>query len=538
MQFRIGVNSGDVMVEGEQIYGDGVNVAARLESLADPGGICISGTVHEQVRDRLPLAYEDRGEQSVKNIARPVRVWRVLLNEAAPSGRATRRRTRRYLRGGVLSLAGLAIIAATIVIVQHMSLKPPHTHASIRSQDKPVLSLPSIPSIAVLPFTNLSNDPGQEYFSDGLTDNLITRLSGLPGVFVIAVIQPSFTKAGPQAFSRWRGSLGVRTILEGTVLKTADRIRINVQLADGISGGNVWAQSFDQPLKDIFAMQDDVVRSVVTTLNLFFKLGNLNIPNESARQSTDNLEAFDDFLRGVEYLWRTTRDAIANARELFEKAIALDARYADAYALLGWTYSAAAWFQWSEHPEDDLRASDELARKALALDDSNLQALALLCRNDWLEARFDEAIANGERAVTLNPNYAEGYFQLGEALVRNGQPEQAIDNVQKAIRLDPKSEAFYAVVIAAADLDMERYQQAVPLYERFVAAYPNDLWGHLGLCVAYVELRRMRDAQAQAAEAMRLNPRFKLPVPRKAEVKGESPAVEREISDLRKAGLK
>jgi class 3 adenylate cyclase len=184
MEFRIGVNLGDVMAEGKQIYGDGVNVAARLESLADPGGICISGTVHEQVQDKLALSYEDSGEQTVKNIARPVHVWRVLLNGTA-SHRETSRILRRYWRGGVLSLTGLAIIVGTIVLVQHVSLKPPRTSASIPPAQSPALALPDKPSIAVLPFANLSGDPQQEYFSDGITDDLVTDLSRVPGLFVI-----------------------------------------------------------------------------------------------------------------------------------------------------------------------------------------------------------------------------------------------------------------------------------------------------------------------------------------------------------------
>src|SRR6202140_4022790 len=184
MEFRIGINLGDVMVEGDQIYGDGINIAARLESLADPGGICISGKVHEEIRSKLPLGYEDLGEQTVKNIAHPVHVWRVLLNGTTPH-RETRRIPRRYWRDAVLSLTGLAIIVGTIVLVQHVSLKPPRTHASIPPPEKPALPLPSIPSIAVLPFTNLSGDPQQEYFSDGITDDLVTDLSRLPGLFVI-----------------------------------------------------------------------------------------------------------------------------------------------------------------------------------------------------------------------------------------------------------------------------------------------------------------------------------------------------------------
>jgi adenylate cyclase len=184
MEFRIGVNLGEVMAEGDQIYGDGINVAARLESLADPGGICISGTVHEQVRDKLALGYQDNGEQTVKNIARPVHVWRVLLNGTALH-RETRRIPRRYWRGGVMSLTGLAIIVGTIVLVQHVSLKPPLTSASIPPAQSPALSLPDKPSIAVLPFANLSGDPQQEYFSDGITDDIVTDLSRVPGLFVI-----------------------------------------------------------------------------------------------------------------------------------------------------------------------------------------------------------------------------------------------------------------------------------------------------------------------------------------------------------------
>jgi adenylate cyclase len=219
MEFRIGVNLGDVMVEGEQIYGDGVNVAARLESLADPGGICISGTVHEQVRDRLALSYEDRGEQTVKNIARPVHVWRVVPDGTPTSARPCRK----YWRRGVLSLTGLAIVVGTFVLVQHLSLKPQHTSASVPPTEKPALSLPGIPSIAVLPFTNLSGDLQQEYFSDGITDDLITDLSRVPKLFVIAR-SSSFTYNGKTEKAQSIGrELGVKYLLEGSPAKPADR---------------------------------------------------------------------------------------------------------------------------------------------------------------------------------------------------------------------------------------------------------------------------------------------------------------------------
>ena len=234
MEFRIGVNLGDLMVDGVQIYGDGVNVAARLESLADPGGICISDTVHTQIKNKLPFSYEDLGSQSVKNIADPVRVFRVMLEGGAPTRttiKATERSLRKHWRGGVFSLAGLAIIAATVVFVQHLSLRPPTTTASIPPAQKSALPLPNVPSSAVLPFTNMSGDRDHEYFSDGITDDLVTALSRLPGLFVIARTS-SFTYKGKavkmQEVSR---ELGVKYVLEGSVHKAGDQIRITAQLA-------------------------------------------------------------------------------------------------------------------------------------------------------------------------------------------------------------------------------------------------------------------------------------------------------------------
>src|ERR1700674_3362295 len=306
MEFRIGVNLGDVMVEGKQIYGDGVNVAARLESLADPGGICVSDTVHAQIKNKLALSYEDLGEQRVKNIAEPVRVFRVLLNGASSPSR-TRQIPRKYWRSGILS-TGLAIVIATIVIVQHLSLKPPATHASIPPQEKPALPLPSIPSIAVLPFTNLSGDAQQEYFSDGISDQLINDLSRLPGLFVIAR-NSSFAYKGKATKEHEIGKeLGVKYVLEGRVRKAANHIRIGVELVDASLGTERWAERYDRPLKDIFAVQDEIVSKVVTTLGLLFKLDEMKVPHGGSFRPTDSLEAYDDCLRGVEYLFRFTKD--------------------------------------------------------------------------------------------------------------------------------------------------------------------------------------------------------------------------------------
>jgi adenylate cyclase len=342
MEFRIGVNLGDVMVEGEQIYGDGVNVASRLESLAEPGGICISGTVHEHVEKKLALNYQDLGEQTVKNITRPVRVWQVLPEAGAATTRKPQRVQRQYVRRGAFSLAGLAIIAAAILLVQHISLKPPRTSASIPPAQSPALPLPGIPSIAVLPFTNLSGDPQQEYFSDGITDELITDLSRLPNVFVIAR-NSTFTYKGKAIKLQEIGrELGVRLVSEGSVFKAGDQVRITARLVDCTTGTDLWAERYERPLRDIFSLQNEIVRRIVTTLNLQLSLWERGIV---ARRRTDSLRAYDYFLRGLEFQSSMTSEGNSKAQRMFQKALELDPNYATpmraSAGLSGWTCSCS-----------------------------------------------------------------------------------------------------------------------------------------------------------------------------------------------------
>jgi adenylate cyclase len=537
MEFRIGVNLGDVMVEGVQIYGDGVNVAARLESLADPGGICISGTVHEQVRDKLGLGYEDRGEQTVKNIARPVHVWRLLLN-GTPAGAGTQRIPRDIWRGRVLSLAGLAIIIATIVLVQHLSLKlqptkPQPTSASIPAREKPALALPSIPSIAVLPFTNVSGDPQQEYFNDGITDQLINDLSQLPGLFVIARNSSFAYKGKPTTESEIGKELGVKYLLEGSVRKAADQVRIGVELVDASTGREMWTQNYNEPLKNVFAVQDEIVNKVVTTLGLLFKLEEMRLPHSGPSYRTQNMEAFDDLLRAQEAMWRLTKDGNARARQWAQKVIELDPQYPAGYVVLGQIYWGSALFQWSENPQADLERSTKLAQEALTMDNSNVYALALLCSDDWMLRRFDRSVAEGERAVAINPNYAEGYVALAVALNLSNKPEEALRAVQKAMQLDPSRHDSYAFYAAIALVLMAQYQQAIPLLKSNLTVYPDNVWAHANLVVAYTELARDDDARAEAAEVMRISPRFSWGKTNKDE------SVNRRYNDdMRKAGLK
>jgi adenylate cyclase len=535
MEFRIGVNLGDVMVHGKQIYGDGVNVAARLESLADPGGICVSGTVCEHLGNRLALSYEDLGKQSVKNIAKPVRVYRVLpeaLAAEATAGRTKAQGTRRYVRRGILSIVGLALIAATVVlvIVQHLSLRPPTPSASIPSAPPPALPLPDKPSIAVLPFTNMSGDRDQEYFSDGITDDLITALSRLKDLFVIARTS-TFTYKGKAANVRDIGrELGVAYVLEGSVRKAGDNVRITAQLVDASSGDHLWAEHYDRPLKDIFSLQDEIVRRIVTTLNL--QLGLWEEHGMLERPRTDNIEAYDDALRGWAYFWTTTQHGDAKAMEMFQKAVDLDPKYANAYAGMGWTYLSDWAYQWNRDSQLLDRAL-ELGRQAIALDDSETDAYALLSAVETFEEQYDRAIADSERAIALDPNYIWGYVRLAQALIRSGRPADGIGWAEKVMRLDPRNRDRYFLEVGLAYFAMGRYKESVSAYKQSLVRWGNNPGPYLGLAVDYVELGRDNEARAETAEVLRINPRFSPRAIFKDPVLNE-----RYIADLRKAGLK
>src|SRR5216684_4234647 len=539
MEFRIGVNLGDVMVDGEQIYGDGVNVAARLESLADPGGISISGTVHEQVRDKLALRYEDLGEQEVKNIARPVRVWRVLTEPARGErlSTSTQRVPRKYVRGGIFSLAGLAILAAVIVFVHHISLRAPTTTASIPPAQKPALPLPNIPSIAVLPFTNMSGDPQQEYFSDGITDDLTTALSRIPDLFVIARTS-AFTYKGRAAKVQDIGRrLGVQYLLEGSVRKAGDTLRITAQLVDATSGDHLWAGHYDRPLRDIFLLQDEIETKIVTTLKLRLSLDKWR---EWVGQHTDNLEAYDYYLRCVGYGSSYTEEGNAKGGRMCEKAIELDPAYADAYVQLGYHYFLGFSWQWSQYGGPDaLDRAIRLEQQAIGLDDANAVAHALLGRMYLSKRRYDESAAEVERAIALlAPGSAFGNFWVAFTLSRSGKPAESLTYVEKAERLDPQGRGLYEFERGNDYVLLGRYQEADAVLRAHLVSYPNNLTGHQELAVAYIELNLREEARAQAAEVMRISPHFSIEGQKKINALKDQSVTEHWAADWRKAGLK
>ncbi len=485
MEFRIGVNLGDVMVDGEQIYGDGVNVAARLESLAEPGGICISGKVHDEIRSKLALGYQDLGAQQVKNITEPVRVFRVMLeggtaNATRTTAKAKERSLRKHWHGGVFSLAE------------------------------------------------------QEYFSDGITDDLTTALSRLPGLFVIDRNSAFTYKGKPVKAQQVSRELGVRYVLEGSVRKEADQVRITAQLADATTGADLWAVHYDRPLRDIFALQDEIVQRIVTTLNL-----QLDLMQRGAdvRQTTDNLEAYDNFLRGLVYIWSLTKGDNAKARQMFEKAIGLDPKYARAYAALGYSYWVAWAHQWSHDPHFLDRAL-QLEQQTIALDDSLAFAHMALGQIYLYKKQYDQATAEAERAIALDPNSAFGYRALAFIMNWSGKPAEGIGLAEKAMRVDPRNRDYYLWLEGGSYTQMGRYEEAIPILKRHLARYPNSFGAHYILVLDYTELGREDEARAEATEVLRLSPNFSLDAEKRLNPQKDQTVANRFYADLRKAGLK
>ena len=531
MEFRIGINLGDVIEEGERIYGDGVNVAARIEGLAEARGICISRTAFDQVKNKLSLGYEYLGEHAVKNIAEPVRVYRVLI-EREYVGKVLGEERPKPIRWRWAVIGGMAvfILLAGALAIWHFSFRRPLVPAS---EEKMALPLPDKPSIAVLPFANMSGDPEQEYFSDGITEDLITDLSKISGLFVISR-NSVFTYKGKVVKVEEVGQeLGVKYVLEGSVRKARNRVRITAKLVDTTTGGHLWAERYDRDLRDIFALQDEVTQKIVTALVV--KLTE-DEQERLVRKGTDNLEAYDYALRGMDYFFRFTKEANGQARQMFEKAIDLDPKYALAHTWLGWTHWLDYSFGWSQDPQS-LEGAFELAQRAISLDDSVSEAHALLGKVHLWKRHHDLAIAELEKTLSLNRNYADGLTGLGEALYFAGRPEEAIGLVKKAMRLNPKYPVWYLLNLGHAYFLTGRYEEAITTLKRVINRNPNFWPAYIYLAASYVELGQDEKARIEASEVLRINPNFSLEAGRQRLPYKDKAVLEHLFDILRKAGL-
>jgi adenylate cyclase len=533
MEFRIGINLGDVIQEGERIYGDGVNIAARLEGLADAGGICISGSAYEQIENKLALGYEYMGEHTVKNIVKPVRVYKV------PTAPGTlkkvtdeRRPTRRWQRPALAAVIVLLVAAGAVAIWKfYRPSTPPTETASVKRMAFP---LPDKPSIAVLPFNNLSGDPGQEYFSDGLTEEIISALSSVPKLFVIARNSTFTYKGKPVKVQQVSEELGVRYVLEGSVRKAGDKIRITAQLVDALDGHHLWAKHYDRKMSDIFAVQDEISKEIITAMQVKLTEGE---EVRAAAKGTSNLEAYLKYLQANELLYRINPESNALAKQLAEEAIALDPRYASAYCALGRSHSQAVWVGTSKSPKESMGKAIELMQKAIALDDTFAEAHASLGFLYSMTRQHDKAIAEGEKAVALSPNSADSHFRLGKILTFAGRLAESIPEYKIAIRLNPIPPGYYSWSLGLSYALTGRYDEAITWCEKAVRQEPNDLLARIMMTVVYSFSGRDEEARAEAAEVLRIQPKFSLKKFEQQLTYKKEVERERFLGALRKAGL-
>jgi len=535
MQFRIGINLGDVIQEEERIYGDGVNIAARLEALADPGGICISKTAFDHIETKLPLGYEYLGEKTVKNITKPVGAYRVLMERRViVAEQKEEAKGIPFWRSKAVLTVGIAVLLVIVgVAVWNFYLRP--APAEVASMEKMSYALPDKPSIAVLPLTNMSGDPEQEYFSDGLTEEIITALSKVHNMFVIAR-NSTFTYKGKSVrISQVAEELGVQYVLEGSVRKAGDQVRITAQLIDALTGHHLWAERYDRDLKDIFTLQDEITKEIITALQVKLTMG------EDARllgKGTDNLEVYLKCLRARELIARSTIEGNVLARQLSEEAIALDPEYPEAYRMLGVTHFVDVLHGVSKSPEESLALASKLTRKAIDLDESNGVAHAKLGFILVMMRQYDKAIEEGKRALELEPNSAYVLHTYGAILYFAARNEEAIPLFEKAIRLNPKPPNMYRHHYGAALRKAERYEEAIAQVKKAIEREPNDILSYSVLASSYSMAGREEEARAAAAEILRINPNFSLENYIKRSPHKDQTVNERYVDAMRKAGLK
>jgi len=490
MVFRIGVNLGDVIEEEGRIYGDGVNIAARMEGLADGGGICISGTAFDQVEGKLGLEFEYLGEQAVKNIKKPVRVYRLRIDSAASAA--------------------------------EMSLELP---------------LPHKPSIAVLPFVNMSGDPDQEYFSDGIAEDIITALSKFRWFFVTAR-NSTFTYKGKSVdVKEVAKSLGVRYVLEGSVRKAGNRLRITAQLVDAPSGHHVWAERYDRDLNDIFAVQDEITERIVASVGPEFLSAEMQ---RAQRKDLRSLDAWEYVMRAALHHSRYVKEDVVEAQRLLRKAIELDPLNAGGFSLLAFTHLTQVQFGWTESAEESIQEATKAAQSAVAIDDRDALAHTALGLVDLFSRRYDDAIRRLEGAIDLNVNLAYAYGGLGQALALSGEYEKAVVQINKAVRLSPHDPfiVYWFGHLGLAAFADARYEEACEWGRKVVRENPQFPGGHRLLAASYGQLGRINEAAMELKELLRLMPGMIPEDVRKQVPFKKANDMERYIEGLLKAGLK
>lgn len=467
IQFRVGINIGDIIIDGDDIFGDGVNVAARVENECEPGGVCLSGSAFEQVRGKTRLAFDELGERPLKNIDRPVRLYSARL--AASS------------------------VAAS---------------ASLASETVSPLPLPDRPSIAVLPFQNMSGDPEQEYFADGMVEEIITALSRFKSLFVIAR-NSSFTFKGKAVDIKDVGrKLGVRYVLEGSVRKASGKVRITGQLIDALTGAHIWADRFERDMTDVFALQDDVTVAVVSAIQPRLFQTEIEM---ATRRRLQNLTAYDFFLRAMQQYYRTTREGFAEAIRLAHRALELDPRFGRAAALAGISHTINVNLGYASDPQFDRTEAVRLLRLILSIGDSDPETLAWASIiSAFMVGDSESETEMAERAVALNPNSYFAWSGRGWVCRIAGLPEEAVQSFERAIRLSPLDPTLHRVLVGMgmAFIELCRFDEAITVGKKALRQNPSFSVAYHCLAAAFAHLRRDAEAQEAAARLLEVDPAF------------------------------
>jgi adenylate cyclase len=560
MEFRIGVNLGDVIEEEKRIYGDGVNIAARLESLADPSGICISKTAFDQIETKLPFGYEYLGEQTVKNIAKPVGAYRVLMDPRVTVAGAEEKKAPAplWLRKGVLAGAMAVLIVILGAAVWNFYLRAPKIEPASRekitaaSSEKPSATVPASPapskapalkekatppspekpprvatatppvekadpkkmafpipdkpSIAVLPFVNMSGDPKEEFFSDGLTEDIITALSKHPGLFVIARNSSSTYKGKPVKVQQVAEDLGVRYVLEGSIQRSGDRVRITGQLIDAIKGHHIWSERYDREMKDIFALQDKIALEILKALDVKLSRGE---GGGLYGKGTNNLEAYLKVLQARDLLNQWNREGNVRARQTAEEAISLDPQYPMAYSVLATATMMDVWLQISKSPKESLMKAIELYQKTISLDDTNAAAHAFLGFLYVQTGEHEKGIAQSERALVIAPNSDTAHSLFAQVLNFSGRHEEALAHNEKAFRLNPVGPpSFFYVHAAHTYMLTGKFSEGVKISKEGLSRYPNNTGLLVRLAMIYAAWGRDEEARNSGRGLLHIDSKF------------------------------
>ena len=505
MEFRIGVNIGDVIEDDGNIYGDGVNIAARVESLAVAGGICISGRAHDQVENKLGLEYEDLGKHEVKNISKPIQVYRVLSYPGAAVHRVVqaKKSSGRRWRDIGIAAAVVVFLLGGLAIWQFYVRRPTVEPASV---EKMAFPLPDKPSIAVLPFDNLSGDKEQDPIADGLTEDIITSLSRVPDLFVIARNSTFTYKGKPVKVQQVAEELGVRYVLEGSVQRSGDNLRITAQLIDALKGNHLWAHRFDRRAENLFAMQDEITREVLIELRVKLTAGDFA---RTVSRGTESLEAW--LLRSQAYALATkrTQEHVLKGRELYEKAAEIDPNYARVWAGLAWTYRVEARLGgWVMSRKEALAKALELAEHAMEIDPKEPFCYIHLADIYLIKGEHDRALAYAEKAVDLAPSYSSSIGALAWQSFWVGDFQRCVDAFAQVKRLNPHHPAEFLGVEGGALLFLGRHHDAIATLKEAIRRLPTNWMAHARLVATYADSDRMEEAKSAATALLETRPNF------------------------------